>query len=207
MFKKKKQLEMILQQIPGHTDPRADLEQYSTPSSIAADLLWNAAAIGDLEGFKVVDLGCGTGIFALGAALMGASESVGVDVDGRALKVAESYASRMGIEDRVKFVEANVKDFAEPADTVIQNPPFGAQKAHSKEADRIFMEKAVQTAPVVYSFHMKETESFVEKFFNSLGMEVTHRFYYSFPIPRIYDFHQKEKVHVRVVVLRVQRKG
>ena len=206
MFKRKKQLEMTLQEIPGHPDPRAELEQYQTPSIIAADLLWNAAAIGDIEGFKVVDLGCGTGIFTLGSALMGAAESVGVDVDPGALKVAESYASKMGLENVVRFVESDVMNFSEPADTVIQNPPFGAQKAHAKEADRIFMEKAAQTAPVVYSFHMKETEHFVEKFFNSLGMEATHRFYYSFPIPRIYDFHQKEKVHVKVVVLRVQRK-
>ena len=70
MFKRKKQLEIALQEIPGHPDPRVDLEQYQTPSIIAADLLWNAAAIGDIEGFKVVDLGCGTGIFTLGSALM-----------------------------------------------------------------------------------------------------------------------------------------
>ena len=54
MFKRKKQLEMTLQEIPGHPDPRAELEQYQTPSLIAADLLWNATAIGDIEGFKVV---------------------------------------------------------------------------------------------------------------------------------------------------------
>ena len=81
MFTKKRQLEMALQRIPPHTSPKVALEQYSTPSIIAADVLWNAHSIGDIDGLKIVDLGCGTGIFAIGAAMMGAAESVGVDID------------------------------------------------------------------------------------------------------------------------------
>ena len=96
MFNKKRQLEMALQSIPPHKSPKIDLEQYSTPSVIAADVLWNAHSIGDLEGMKVVDLGCGTGIFAIGSALMGASESVGVDIDGDAISIAEIEAIEDG---------------------------------------------------------------------------------------------------------------
>ena len=72
MFTKKRQLEMVLQDIPYHESPKINLEQYSTPSVIAADVLWNANSIGDIKGMKVVDLGCGTGIFAIGSALLGA---------------------------------------------------------------------------------------------------------------------------------------
>lgn len=53
---------MALQSIPPHIKPKVELEQYTTPAKIAADLLWNAHALGDIEGLKVVDLACGTGI-------------------------------------------------------------------------------------------------------------------------------------------------
>ncbi|MFY9638635.1 MAG: METTL5 family protein [Methanobacterium sp.] len=204
MFNKKRQLEMALQSIPPHKSPKIDLEQYSTPSVIAADVLWNAHSIGDLEDMKVVDLGCGTGIFAIGSALMGASESVGVDIDGDAISIAEIEAMKMGVEDKTRFLTIDIRDFNESADTVIQNPPFGAQKANRKDADRYFMVKALEIAPVVYSFHIQETEEFVTNFFKKEGADISHVYHYSFPIPRTYDFHTKEKVMVKVVLLRVE---
>ena len=204
MFNKKRQLEMALQSIPPHKSPKIDLEQYSTPSVIAADVLWNAQSIGDVEGMKIVDLGCGTGIFAIGSALMGASEAVGVDIDGDAISVAETQAVKMGVEDKTRFLTSDIQDFQESADTVIQNPPFGAQKANRKDADRLFMVKALEIAPVVYSFHIRETEDFVTKFFKKEGANVSHVYHYSFPIPRTYDFHRREKVDVKVVLLRVE---
>lgn len=204
MFNKKRQLEMALQDIPPHQSPKIGLEQYSTPSIIAADVLWNAYSIGDLEGMKVIDLGCGTGIFAIGSSMMGAKESVGVDVDDEAISTAEVQALKMGVQDNVRFVTSDIRDFNESADTVIQNPPFGAQKANRNEADRLFMAKALEIAPVVYSFHINETEEFVTNFFKKAGGSVSHVFHYTFPIPRTYDFHRKDKVDVKVVLLRVE---
>ena len=205
MINKKIQLEMDLQFIPPHPTPKVDLEQYTTPAGIAADLLWNAFALGDIRGLKVVDLGTGTGIFAIGAALLGAVEVVGVDADPQAVELARAEASKIGLEELTRFISVDLLDFHEKADTVIQNPPFGAQKAHRKEADRVFMSKSLEIAPVVYSFHMLETEEFVKKFFQSKGGSITHSFYYNFPIPRIYDFHKKENINVDVVVLRVEK--
>ena len=202
---KKRHLEMMLQQIPPHKSPKVHLEQYTTPSNIASDILWNAYSLGDIKDKKVVDLGCGTGIFAIGPALLGAKEVTGVDIDPDALEIARIQASKMGIEENIEFISKDVQDFAGSADTVIQNPPFGAQKSKRKEADRIFMTKSMEVAPVVYSFHMRETEPFVERFFNKLGGCITHKFCYSFPIPRTYHFHEKEKVNIDVVVLRIQR--
>ena len=205
MINKKIQLEMALQFIPPHPTPKVDLEQYSTPAAIAADVLWNAFALGDIKGLKIVDLGTGTGIFAIGAALLGAVEVVGVDADPQAVELARAEASKKDLEELTRFISVDVLDFHEKADTVIQNPPFGAQKAHRKEADRVFMSKSLEIAPVVYSFHILETEEFVKKFFQSKCGSITHSFYYNFPIPRIYDFHKKEKINVDVVVLRVER--
>jgi putative methylase len=201
---KKRHLEMMLQNIPYHKSPKVHLEQYTTPAHIAADVLWNAYSLGDIEGKKVIDLGCGTGVFAIGAALLGAREVIGLDSDADAIEIAESHAVKNGVSDIIEFFREDVENFNEKGNTVIQNPPFGAQKAGTKNADRIFMKKALESAPVVYSFHIKETEEFVEKYFCSLGGLVTHKFYYSFNIPKIYDFHKKEGINVDVVVFRIE---
>lgn len=205
MTTKKRHLEMALQAIPAHPHPDPDLEQYLTPAGIASDLIWNAAALGDIKGLKIVDLGCGTGMLALGAAVMGAYEVVGVDVDKEALKVAGDESIRLKLQDKTRFLTRDIHDFQEEADTVLQNPPFGAQKANRKEADRKFVEKALEIAPVVYSFHLKKTEKFLEQLVNVLDALITHRFYYKFPLPRIYHFHQEEIKEVEVVVLRLER--
>ncbi len=205
MITKKIQLEMAIQSIPPNPTPKVDLEQYNTPARIAADVLWNAFTLGDIEGLKVVDLGTGTGIFAIGAALLGALEVVGVDLDPQAVKIARVEASKRGLEDLTRFISVDVKNFYEKTDTVIQNPPFGAQKAHHKEADRLFMSKSLEIASVVYSFHILQTEDFVKRYYQSLGGLVTHKFYYSFPIPHVYNFHQKEEVCVDIIVLRIKK--
>ncbi len=201
---KKRHLEMVLESIPPHKTPKAYLEQYKTPSYIAADLLWNADSLEDIRDKKVIDLGCGTGIFSIGAALLGARQVEGVDIDADAIKIAMEQASRYNLEDVTQFIREDVNSFHGNGDTVIQNPPFGAQKSGIKNADRSFIEKALYTAPVIYSFHKKETEDFVQRYFGSMGGSVTHKFYYSFQIPRIYHFHKKDKVKIDVVVFRVE---
>lgn len=203
MIRKKRHLEMALESIATFKEPKVDMEQYQTPAGIAADILWNAYSLGDIGGLKVADLACGTGILSVGAALLGASQVVGVDADPQAVAIAREEASQRGLDDRCRFITGDIGEFNEKADTVVQNPPFGAQKAHRKEADRIFISKSVKVAPVVYSFHLKETEEFVKQLFESEGAYVSQSYYYHFPIPHMYDFHQKEEVEVEVVVLRV----
>jgi putative methylase len=202
---KKRHLEMIIQNIPSHESPKVHLEQYTTPANIAADVLWNAYSLGDIEYKKIIDLGCGTGIFAIGAALLGAHDVKCIDIDSDAIEIAKEQAIKNGVGDVIDFFRKDVQDFHGNGDTVIQNPPFGAQKAGTKNADRIFMKKALESASVVYSFHIKETEEFVEKYFLSLGGYLTHKFNYRFSIPKIYDFHKKEKINVDVLVFRIEK--
>jgi len=76
-----RQLEMRLERLQGFERPTARLEQYQTPAPVAARLLHHAAMQGAIEGRRVCDLGCGTGILACGAALLGASAVTGVDID------------------------------------------------------------------------------------------------------------------------------
>src|SRR3990172_7567103 len=184
---KKKDLEILLEKVERHPSPSPRLEQYQTPAAVAADVLFWAAQLGDIQGRKVVDLGCGTGILAIGASLIGAREAVAIDVDEAALGVAIRNASALGAE--VSFLTVDVSEFPESCDTVLMNPPFGAQNAH---ADRPFLEAACRIGRVVYSFHNAPTEAFVLGWFEDRGAAVTHRRGVSIPIPRPFDFHPDE---------------
>ena len=227
---KKKHLEIILEKVPNHLNPKVGLEQYSTPATIAADLVWNAYGLGDIDNMSVLDLGCGTGIFAIASSLMGASYSLGVDIDDESIALAKITQNSISEEHDIditntNFIVGDINSFnsindllneRNPVnddnnskslnrfDTLIQNPPFGSQEKGSRHADRKFMEFAVNSADVIYSFHMKNTEEFVIDYYRDLGAEVSHKLVYKFPIPKIYDFHTEESREVKVVVLRVE---
>jgi putative methylase len=201
---RKKHLEMRLQSIPAHPKPKVGLEQYTTPSIIASDLIWNAHSLGDIEDLDIVDLGCGTGVFAIGSALMGANSSIGVDIDEDSIRLAGDVSDKLKL-DNVEFIVSDIDEFNEPlnVDTLFQNPPFGSQRRADKGQDLKFVKKAVDiNAQVLYSFHMASTEEFLMKFYEDNNLEITHIFRYKFPIPKIYDFHNKEKQIVDVIVIR-----
>lgn len=196
---KKKHLEMAIQKVPKHPNPKVDLEQYSTPATIAADLLWNAYSLGDIADKKVMDLGCGTGIFAIASKLLGAASAIGVDIDRDSTDLASSYCGD------VDFICSDICDLENDfdVDTIFQNPPFGSQKNAKKGADLKFISKAVELSPkVLYSFHMASTEEFLISYFEKNDLEITHIFRYNFPIPKIYEFHTMESANVEVIVIR-----
>ena len=157
---KQRQLEILLQQVPFPPNPTPNLEQYMTPAPIVADILFTAYHWGDIEGKTVVDLGCGTGIFSVGAAYMGASEVYGIDVDKSIISLATEYARSKNLP--VHFRAQDVTTVTTRCDTVLMNPPFGAQKNNQK-ADRRFIEKGFEITPVIYSLHLKKTIPFIEK--------------------------------------------
>lgn len=196
---KKKHLEIAIQKVPKHPNPKVDLEQYSTPATIAADLLWNAYSLGDIADKKVMDLGCGTGIFAIASKLLGAASAIGVDIDKDSTDLASSYCGD------VDFICSDICDLENDfdVDTIFQNPPFGSQKNAKKGADLKFISKAVELSPkVLYSFHMASTEEFLISYFEKNDLEITHIFRYNFPIPKIYEFHTMESANVEVIVIR-----
>ncbi|MDY7081143.1 MAG: METTL5 family protein, partial [Halobacteria archaeon] len=161
----RKTLEIRLERVEGFKEPSPELEQYSTPSHLASRILHFASMNGDLDSDSpVVDLGCGTGIFAIGAGLLGAS-AVGVDIDAYTLKTARENAHELGVADDTEWVRADVSSLClDLRDaTVVMNPPFGAQ---SRGADRPFLETAERFGRVVYSIHNEGSLDFVEGFVN-----------------------------------------
>ena len=196
---KQKALEKLLQGVPSHPSPSAALEQYMTPAPAAAAALYFAAQYGDITQKRVADLGCGTGILAIGAKLLGASEVLGIDVDAKSVEVAREHAASLGLELHLEV--GNIEDFHGELDTVVMNPPFGAQKKH---ADRPFLEKAFEVAPVVYSFHMAETEDWVRREASGAGFTITHKNKYVFAIRHLFEFHRKERLDIDVLLFRME---
>ena len=197
---KKKRLAIELERLDVPQVRSAYLEQYPTPPEIAADLLFFAYSMGDIQGKEVCDLGCGNGIFAIGSALLGASPVYGVDISEDMVRAAVKNAEKMGVD--AEFTVGDVKSFNKHCDTVIQNPPFGAQNRH---ADVPFMEKAMELADVVYSMHMKSTREFVLRTMEGLGGRVTHEIEYEFPIKRSFDFHRKDVEFFEIIAIRTEK--
>lgn len=199
---KRKDLEMALQRVKPFEAPNPTDEQYPTPASIAADMTFLAYSQGDIAGLRVADLGCGTGMLGIAAALLGAREVIGLDQDQAALDLAKENATRVGVE--ICLVRGDVSDFQEKVDTVVMNPPFGSQRRH---ADRPFLEKAMKLSEVSYSLHNAITQDFLLELVSSAGMmgEVLKR--YKLEIPHTFAFHKKAKRDVEVLLLRIQTHG
>ena len=184
---KKKELEILLQKVPSPDSPVPHLEQYMTPADIAADIIFTAHQFGDIQNKTVVDLGCGTGIFSIGAKLTGAKKVIGIDIDKNSIKTAREFAEKNSLD--IEFITQDIKNIMIRCDTAIMNPPFGAQKSNRK-ADSTFIEKGLEIAHVVYSLHLKKTISFIKKLVSSMEGDITYYKDYKFPIRWMFDFHR-----------------
>ena len=80
-IRSKKALEIELSRLKGFIIAKVSSEQYITPSSIAAEVLWKAHLLGEVRDKTIVDLGCGSGILGIGALLLGAKKVIFVDND------------------------------------------------------------------------------------------------------------------------------
>ncbi len=196
---KKKDLEMGLQRVANFVDPDPSLEQYMTPADIASDILFDAYAKGDIAGLKVVDLGCGTGMFTIGSWMLGASQAIGFDISESALGVAEQNKRELGAD--ITFLKSDILDVEEGADTIFMNPPFGCQ---NRNADRAFLDKAMELSECVYSIHMANTLDFVTEYCRKRGRAVSYYKIYKYEIPHTFSFHTKTKKTVDVAVVNIR---
>ncbi|HUW85956.1 MAG TPA: METTL5 family protein, partial [Methanoregula sp.] len=175
------------------------------PAPLAARLLYHALMKGDISGKTVCDLGCGTGVLAIGAALLGAKCVRGIDIDPHAIDGAKANAGLLGAD--VEFIVADVRSatlqgYLSSCDTVIMNPPFGAQNVH---ADRPFIDLALSVAPVTYSIFNAGSAQFIETY-TAGRAEIDERVGGVFPIKRTFSFHSHDVREIEVEILRLIRK-
>jgi putative methylase len=192
---KRKQLEMMLERLEGFSRPSFQREQYATPAPVAAQMLFLAAMRGELG--TVCDLGCGTGMLAIGAALLGA-RAIGVEIDGEALAIARRNAKKLNVD--VDFIRTDVSSLAlKGIDTVVMNPPFGAQKASA--GDRAFLSKALEIANTIYTLHNQGSEGFIRSFVLPCYVQEIYRI--PFPLKRCFEFHSQDVKVIEVELYRI----
>jgi len=203
---RKRDLERALSEIEANPEPKAYLEQYTTPSTVAAETLHLAAYVYDnIIDKTVMELGCGTGRLAIGAALLGAKDVFGVDVDRVAVRIAQKNAELMGVKDKTHWIVADIDVIKGNFDTILQNPPFGVQR---KRADRRFITKSLELGSIIYSFHKSgdSNREFIKRFIEEHGGKINNIFPTSMEIPRMFKFHTKKKQITHVDLYRVEGK-
>lgn len=199
---KKKELEIELQNVPSFINPKPNLEQYLTPANIAADIIFIAHQFNDIDNKIVLDLGCGTGIFSIGAYITGAKKVIGVDIDKYCIEIAKKYAKKNNYN--ISFQVKNVIDVKTKCDTILMNPPFGAQKSNIN-IDRLFIDKGFEIGSVIYSLHLTKTIPFIEKLIKQKGGNILFSKKYIFPIKWIFNFHKKKVVNYDITLLKIKK--
>jgi putative methylase len=223
---RKLELERLLSQVSPHPSPKPNLEQYTIPTDVAATMLHLAAySYSSIIGKTVLDLGCGTGRIALGAAFLGAKQVVGIDIDKEAVKVAFENSARTNLKEKVQWIIGDIDAIHGDFDTVLQNPPFGVQK---RRADRRFLEKALESGKMVYSFHKRPEKdktfikklkaskanvasvapsAFLEEFIERHGGRTKAVYTMVMTIPHMFSFHTKRKHEFLADLYVIERRG
>lgn len=199
---KLRQLEILLEKVAGFSSPMAHLEQYPTPAPLAARLLFHAAQNGDITDKNICDLGCGTGILTIGAALLGAEKVTGIDIDEKAIEIARLNAEKFAVP--ASFLQAEITSSTNiPGewDTIIMNPPFGAQVLH---ADRVFIDCAISTGNGIYMIANTGSIPFVRSYVKGRAV-IMETIVAELPIRHSYHFHRKEVRNIRVEIIHMNR--
>jgi len=194
----KRQLEIQLGTLWILESPQLKLEQYPVSPEIASELLYMAGfEHHDLRG-HVIDLGTGTGRLAIGADLMGAETVLGVDIDKRAITLADENARKVGVD--VEWVISDLDGVRGSFDAVVMNPPYGTRTPHN---DTRFLTRALELAPVAYSIHKSSTREFLMRFVGKKGWEVDGVRSMSMRIPHLFEFHRKKWKTIKVDLYRI----
>ncbi len=202
-LRSKKDLELLLERVPVFKRPILELEQYVTNADVVAHIVWLSHISGELKGSAVADFGCGTGRFAIAAALLNARDVYCIDIDYNALEIARRACCELSLYNRIHFVLADVTriEFNRRFDVVFQNPPFGIQSRRGIDIE--FLRKAVEYSNIVYSIHKYETIDYVIKKVNEWGRQAKLVHSAEIVIRLMYSHHRKLRHRVRVGVIKV----
>lgn len=204
-IRSKKDLEIVLSKLKVFMKPSLELEQYPTPSNIAAEWIWTMAMKREVVGKIVLDAGCGTGILGLGLLLLGARKVFFLDKDPNAMALCVENYNLLKEEYDIaegEFIVEDIMLFDGEVDVVVENPPFGTKEEH---ADRRFLEKAFSLASLVYSMHKYSTKKFLLAIAKDHHFLISEEWRYDFPIKATFQFHEKPVVRVEVGLWRMER--
>ncbi|GMH74512.1 hypothetical protein TL16_g06485, partial [Triparma laevis f. inornata] len=183
-------------------EPNLSLEQYPTSPELASHLAFLAMSHGDIiEGTKVLDLGCGTGILGISSIVVGASHVTALDTDPTAISIAQRNYQKMEMED-MNSDDDGIEFSDDTFDVVLTNPPFGTK--NNAGIDVAFLKTACRLSKnVVYSFHKTSTREYLMRKINEeWGFKGEVAAEMKFEVKATYKMHKKKSVDVEVDLIR-----
>lgn len=190
-----KQLEIKLSSLKSFVNKKIELEQYQSSSELASFILLKAFANGDILHKTIADLGCGNGIYGIGALLLGAKKAYFLDADKDIISITKENVNKFGFQKKAVVICSDVSKFNKRVDTVLMNPPFGV---HKRKADKEFLLKAFSCSSSVYSLHKIESRDFISKIAAENGFAVIEIFPIKMTVRKSYSFHTKKEVSVDI---------
>ena len=109
---------------------------------------------------KMLDVGCGSGILAVAATLLGAKEALGVDIDSVAVKVAKENAQINNVTGKVTFEVGDLtKTVKGKYNVICANIVADAIIMLSKDIKQFFCEDAVYIVSGIIDIRAKEVKT------------------------------------------------
>jgi len=194
-----KTLAVELSRLASFKDASTNLEQYSTESNVAAELIWDANNFNLIKDKTIVDLGAGTGILGIGCLLMGAKHVIFVEKDSKAIQILKTNLKHIEtlyeITGTYEIIHTDIVMFNKSADVVIQNPPFGTK---TKNIDAVFLEKALFLAPTVITMHKTTTEQYIQDIISKKGFTIIRNYHFKYPLKKTMPQHKQAIEYINV---------
>ena len=195
-----------LESLETFSSPKDYLEQYQTPASIAGEMIHYISNNYSIQNYSIADLGCGTGILGIAAALCGCKNVFLFDIDEEALEIAKNNVESLELNDNIQIIKTDVnqlrlcKKLNKYFDLVITNPPFGIRSENG--ADVEFLKTASYLCNnTIFSLHKFSTVNFLKKFYNKNGISDIKSFKIEYNLPKTYKFQKKKEKNIDVVCL------
>ena len=204
---KLKHLVSALEDVETFTNPKENLEQYQTSPQIAGEMFHYIAGNHDnLDEMRIADLGCGTGILGIAAALCGCPNVTFFDIDEEAMDIAQQNVSNFELDNNIQFILVDIEQIQhwhslhKKFDLVVTNPPFGIRS--KKSADVNFLKSAINISNgYVYSLHKLSTFDYLKNFYNKNNITEIKGFKIDYDLPKSYKFHKKNNKVIEVLCL------
>ena len=195
-----------LESLETFSSPKDYLEQYQTPASVAGEMIHYISNNYSIQNYSIADLGCGTGILGIAAALCGCKNVFLFDIDEEALEIAKNNVESLELNDNIQIIQTDVnqlrlcKKLNKYFDLIITNPPFGIRSENG--ADVEFLKTASYLCNnTIFSLHKFSTVNFLKKFYNKNGISDIKSFKIEYNLPKTYKFQKKKEKNIDVVCL------
>ncbi|MEW6657769.1 MAG: 50S ribosomal protein L11 methyltransferase [Thermodesulfobacteriota bacterium] len=156
---------------PGETVLTVRARSSFPPGHPTTRLCLELLAATPLSGVRLVDVGCGSGILALGGAALGAALCVGVDLSGPAVLLTRENARENHFTAAVQVVRGSTECLQGPFQVVVANLPAGLQLEKVQE----FIRLAAPGATLILSGFRDTQEEDLAQLYRQRGWAVSRR--------------------------------